>query len=316
MAELTFGTDPELFAIKGDLPVPAHRLGFPSKEDRRRFHDGTSVYRDGYAVELNVVPDPYPLGLTWRMKHALMHAQRMVPPKSGVDLSPTPAVRINLKRDLRKAPPDVQQFGCEPAYNAYTRSVVVPEIDAGTHSWRYSGAHLHFGTCTCEKCAESLLATTSNYPMLAKLMDRYVGVPLTFLFNRPEQYLRRKYYGCAGEFRIQKYSETAGGFEYRTPGPELWNASWIASLALESARWVIRNFKSLSETWDAGADDLLQEAINTGHGLTKLIGEVPGVYDPTLMRRLARIQTRWQPRLLYGEVTSIQKFTARLPKRR
>jgi hypothetical protein len=113
-------------------------------------------------------------------------------------------------------------------------------------------------------------------------MDLYVGAPLSFLFDSKQTFLRRRFYGQAGEFRSQKYGsgKEEVGVEYRTPGPEVWNAAWVASFAMGVGRHIALNFRALAKKWDKHIEADLQLAINTGAGLSKMLRLTRGLeYD-------------------------------------
>jgi hypothetical protein len=175
---------------------------------------------------------------------------------------------------MKDAPVDVKQFGCEPSYCAYELTAKRPPIDAITHPYRYFGGHIHFGHPggRASKTYDWLL-DRSNHPMFGKILDLRVGLPMTYLFDSAAQYLRRRYYGQAGEYRSQQYRPTkySVGFEYRTPGPEMWRAPWLSSLFLGLGQWCAANFPAEARQWDKSIEDDLRLAINTGVGVQKLL---------------------------------------------
>src|SRR5262249_30638835 len=73
------------------------------------------------------------------MEEALAHARSLAAPHN---LSYAPACEIDLAF-LATAPEDLQHFGCEPSYDAYTKEMKTPAVDARTHPWRYAGGHMH-----------------------------------------------------------------------------------------------------------------------------------------------------------------------------
>ena len=273
-----FGTDPEYLIVNRlGRPVPAHKAGFGDKDNKTVLHSNAYVtgdwesraFRDGYMVEVNIKPDTCRQTTTHRMKRALNELQRKLAPKYR--LVAVPAVKINLKVDMKDAPPDVLQFGCEPSYDAYTGETKVPPIDAITHPFRYAGGHLHFGHSS-GRSTEWML-NPKKHPMFIKLMDLYVGLPLTYLFDDKRTFWRRRFYGQAGEYRSQKYGihKNEVGVEYRTPGPEVWNEPWVASFAMGAGRYISSAIDTLTSKWDKGIEGDLIGAINTGADVEKLV---------------------------------------------
>jgi hypothetical protein len=184
---------------------------------------------------------------------------------------------------MKNAPDDVKQFGCEPSWDAYTGETKTPPIDAMTHPWRYAGGHLHFSDAPAVTSAKG--KPTPQLRKIVKLMDLYIGLPLTCVFGDRLTYQRRKYYGQAGEFRPQTYSHNRYGVEYRTPGPEVWRAPWVASFAMGVGRDICLREHSLK--FDDGMADDLQAAINTGVGRWKLVKGLAGHFTPIDVKRMA-----------------------------
>lgn len=301
---MRFGTDPELVVVnRVGRPVPAHWAKVGDKKNKHMQLDrGTTFFRDGYMLELNVPPTECRQALTYSVKRATEAALKHLN-KYGYHLETKAAVRIDLEKDMANAPIDVLQFGCEPSFCAYTGDTKIPPIDAITHPWRYAGAHLHFSpnsyptSHTSRKWLEPCLNDPHQYPDVIKALDQYLGLPLTCLFHDKAQYLRRRFYGQAGEYRPQIYYTkpfVQRGLEYRTPGPELWNTPWLASLALGISRTVIETFPRM-RVHDAKRSEAVRHAINTGVGRWGLLKPitVDGILlTPSVWKKLwLRFQT-------------------------
>lgn len=277
------GTDPEFLIVdKAGIPVPAHKAGIPDKQHKLCLQGGESwCFRDGYMVEINLTPSFCRQTMAHRMKRALLRLQTVL--GDNYRIRSRSAVRINLAKDMKNAPDDVKQFGCEPSWDAYTGETKTPPIDAMTHPWRYAGGHLHFSEASAVNLAKG--KPTPQLRKIVKLMDLYVGLPLTCVFGDRLTYQRRKYYGQAGEFRPQTYHQNQYGVEYRTPGPEVWRAPWVASFAMGVGRDICNLVQSLS--FDDGMADDLQAAINTGVGRWKLVKGFPGHFTAMDVKRMA-----------------------------
>ena len=276
------GTDPEFLIVdRAGIPVPAHKAGIPDKKHKMTLQtDESWCFRDGYMVEINVLPNNCRQTMGHRMARALRRLQDYIAPKQ---LRSRSAVRINLAKDMKNAPDDVKQFGCEPSWDAYTGETKTPPIDAMTHPWRYAGGHLHFSGHDATNRSHG--KPTPQLRKIVKLMDLYIGLPLTCVFGDRLTYQRRKFYGQAGEFRPQSYGSSQYGVEYRTPGPEVWRAPWVASFAMGVGRDICSNVAQL-EFDDKMADDL-QDAINTGAGRWKLVKGFRYHFTPLDVRRMA-----------------------------
>lgn len=283
----TLGTDPEKFIrdLSGK-PVPAHKF-FP-RQDSPISKGNFKIYRDGYMVEVSVLPHYCRAALIAEVKHAFAYALTKLP--NGYTLDSTPAVKVDLSIFKEKdTPGDVLLFGCRPSINAYTLEEQVPHIDARNHPWRYGGTHMHCGmSYEMAKKHSPWFLQDDNKILLVKMWDRYLGVPLTAALDCPEQYLRRKWYGKAGEFRFQYYDEYNFGVEYRSPS-QIFNNYGLASWSFGILRWVWANFEKLKKTWDLGREDATRHAIDTGDGLVKLVESVPGFYTSSTIRGLREI---------------------------
>jgi len=278
------GADPEVFIFdeKGKS-VPAWKY-FPPKEARieststwGNFGKG-GFFRDGYALEFNVPPETCRARtgnfLRETMQQALTHLPR------GYRLSTLATVRINRKA-MVSAPPDCQIFGCDPSYNAYLEREFTVDLDAGTHPYRYAGGHLH--TSHIQVKGEKAF-------IFAKLCDIFIGLPLAYLYDTPDEKLRRKFYGRAGEFRIQHYPGGKSGIEYRTPSPKVWNNHRLAIMFMGVLRSISYAFPNLYNKWDNKWDKTIEKAINTCNVPEHMLQTVPGFYTPELLVRLKRDQ--------------------------
>lgn len=294
MSVWTLGTDPEYLIVDAQgRPTPAHRF-FPPKTEKMKLtnFNGTMTsqcFRDGYAVELNITPSTCRESMTSKVLGGLFAIQRYLEPK-GYRLVSRAAWNIDLQADLKDAPEDVLTFGCDPSWNAYTGDMGTVPLDATVHPKRYAGGHLHIALPYTlvdpeNKVNPQNVKDTYNWVINAetaclfiRMMDLYVGVPLTYWFDRAETYQRREFYGKAGEFRYQTYGEDPAtgkplyvGLEYRTPGPEVWNGPPVASFALGTMRHIANNFSTFRKGWDPGVEADVIRAINTGAGLKALI---------------------------------------------
>jgi len=284
------GTDPEVFIVERATgrPVPAHRVGFNDKS-RKSVAFGTAglIFRDGYAVEINTtVPYSCRANLSMAIRILLREVISRVGPKYTISTVPT--MKIKLPDDLMDAPADVLTFGCEPSLDAYAGQQKPMLIDAMTHDERYIAGHLHFSTIPKYYPLEmSWLSSSEHQRNFIKLCDLFIGLPLTCLLHRPEQYQRRRWYGQAGEYRVQNYGREYCGLEYRTPGADVWNKSQISNMALGIGRLLMRNYTNFMEKWDPAIEGRLQKAINTGEGRFDLLQVLEGFYSPDLIHFVA-----------------------------
>lgn len=280
---LLFGSDPELFITRPDgRVVAAHSVGIPYL-DKSPEVVGGRYFRDGWALELNPHPSENPSELYKNIRNILNNVRMILPKGHGFSSVPCTYIDLSLLND---APDDVKEFGCNPAYDAYKMQVTKPDVDAKTYPLRSLSGHLHFSGLPH-------LDNTDNYPDIIKFLDLYVGLPLSIIFSRKQQYERRNFYGKAGEFRPQRYSSGTRGLEYRTPDAQVLNHPQIFLFALHASEWVLRHFPILK--WDKSVEADLQEAINKGDEKLqwKLLKEVSGICTERMLRSIKKRDTRF-----------------------
>lgn len=299
-----FGLDPEVFIVDKDgKAVSAHAIGIPPKWEKVPIAASMSgkaighFFRDNYGAEINVSPSICREIIRDRTG-AVIRAIRRKASENGCSISSVAAVRMDPVKELSDAPPDVKEWGCNPSYDAYALVAKRPEMDSMTVPVRTAGGHIHLATDNLEaevyrlpwnSTEEKVLLNPDNYPDVVKLLDAYLGVRATFVFDDASQFERRKIYGQAGEFRPQEYGvssegtvysgmrvrEKAMGVEYRTPPPAIFNNEATVAYFLGLARWVVFNFSDLHAKYEAQMGTYVQEAINEGKGVTAMLKAFP-----------------------------------------
>jgi hypothetical protein len=117
------------------------------------------------------------------------------------------------------ADPRAQEFGCEPDYNAWTRSIN-PRPHAADQNLRSAGGHIHIGYRDLDP------------EQVVRAMDVFVGAQM---LEFDDDTRRRSLYGKAGAFRFKPY-----GVEYRTA-----SNAWITSD--ERKEWVYNQTRKALE---------------------------------------------------------------------
>ncbi len=297
---VTFGTDPEFFILDSNgVAVPAHKF-FPPK-NARTCAGNVSVYRDGFAVEINTEGMTCRGLLTDQVRSALRIARSKLP--VGYRLVADPIVPVTPEM-FEDAPPDVREFGCDGSIDAYTGNQQFPPTEAKNYAFRSGGGHLHFGTTvrlkngvfgpfvSKEKNRHQWLENPANHRRFIQMMDLWVGVPLAVLDPDPRNYIRRQTYGRAGEFRNQLYRKKAEyhviGLEYRTPSAFVVRNHEVFGWALGVGRALFENFKMFNECYPVGNEAAIQAAINTGEKVDQLLCDFPGFHNRDMIHRLAK----------------------------
>lgn len=297
---MLIGTDPEFFILDTKTKeVKSASEVFPDKKDpwmpvrstrlpmKWFSYLGTNIFRDGFGVEINVPPSACRETLTCYVMEALRDVKTKVRDfNPDWDVISDPTVGISMEY-LEKLPDDVKQFGCDPSWNAWTESEERIELNGAAHLLRYAGGHMHFGS---SERSNVIYPNWTNSEarkrvfQLIRLFDLTIGLPLSLIFNHEDEFLRRKYYGRAGEFRFQPH-----GVEYRVPSPRIWNHSAIASLVFGVGKNIIYEFNTWVKKWETLSksrpnfeDDLIL-AINEGKGGEELIQEVTYFYNKSVI---------------------------------
>jgi len=193
--EFTLGTDPEIFLYDTEkkMYVSAHDL-LPGTKHAPHKLDKGAVQVDGLAVEFNTDPAHTAEEFKDNIFTVLKQVRKMVDPKYAFSFRP----RVFFPKKYFDALPDhVKVLGCDPDYNAWTKTRN-PRPKATDATLRSCGGHIHVGY------EKDKIDPTS----VVKMMDLYLGVP-SILMDKGE--VRKQLYGGPGAYRDKPY-----GVEYRT----------------------------------------------------------------------------------------------------
>ena len=262
----------------------------------------TKVFRDGYVMEMNIPPS------TCResTNSYLWNAWRLAAWAIGkfnkennrkleyrfVASFPIPVEKVYAD----EVPDDAAQWGCAPALSAYTGEKVIPQCQPFQLPVRFTGGHMHLSEQKTRLHPAHPFHSKEAMAMYVRLMDKYVGLPITYLLSKyTDEFERRKYYGAAGEYRIQNYgrgedTDTRIGVEYRVPSSRIFQNYYIMSLAFGIMHEVLVYFQSMCKSYDFGAADAIRHAINTGEGAEDLLKniEVPAFFNFDILKALTK----------------------------
>lgn len=186
------GTDPEFFLWDGKERIPAFGV-LPSKQERTG-----SWFWDGFQAETVVDADSCHETIAKNISTRMTEASYLKLKIHPSTVWRVPDLLLNTASDAHVA------LGCDPSKNAYGmkgRQVLYPKL----LKWRFAGGHIHFQMNDLEK------ADLGHVLHIVRCLDAYLGVPSVALFQNVDHWIRRRYYGLAGEFRLPKH-----GLEYRT----------------------------------------------------------------------------------------------------
>jgi len=195
--KVTCGADPELFLVDhvGMLRSSIGKIG-GSKDMPRPLPlgDGFCVQEDNVAMEFNIPPAEGRDQFISSIETTLAFLTASVHDMYGYGLSHESAASFP-EEELQD--PAALVFGCEPDFNAWTKSIN-PKPKAEDHTLRSCGGHVHVGFNINEIQQEEVI----------KMMDLHLGVPSVLMDNGEK---RKQLYGKYGAFRPKPY-----GAEYRT----------------------------------------------------------------------------------------------------
>ena len=226
--DLTFGTDPEVFASyeKNGLDYvepPAffrYELKVPHKPDKKHpifiERDNIVIMEDGAAFEYTVPPTKGSKSFF----DNISLANRMLSDwlgKYNYKIYKKPVINYEVDKFINK-PEEYQLaliFGCDPDEDAIEVGYQCTTIDAKLHPFRYGGGHFHIGSFDSEI---SEFIKFYHRPFI-QLLAITVGTIVVAHSKYPDlERQRALLYGRPGRFRNDK----PWGIEYRTP-----SNSWI-----------------------------------------------------------------------------------------
>ena len=194
---LLVGADPELFVTNSSRLVSAYDMIPGTKETPHPVISG-AIQVDGMAVEFNINPANTRSDFVSNIRTVLSELQTALPRGHKLD----PRATADFGKDYIEAQPfQAKDLGCEPDYNAYTRSVnIKPDVDT---PFRTASGHVHigWGQGAGGESHDALCCT------VVKWMDVFLGLPSVVMDSDVK---RRELYGKAGAYRPKSY-----GVEYR-----------------------------------------------------------------------------------------------------
>lgn len=257
----SLGGDPELAITNGDGALVPAKSALSSLPTATK-----SVEIDGLFAELHPSPDTCRERLANRYRDCLLtlwqHANGDLSEKSVIDVP---------QEILEQSAEDEVELGCEPDYDAYSGSKNTIDIEPRKLKVRTGGGHIHFGFNVSDGTKKALFLRNGKWylhdtyeeaaPDIIKTMDYLCGVPCILMDTGAGPRERRKVYGKAGAYRIQKH-----GIEYRTLSNFwLWHASLMSAVYLlgRIALIVATEYPILMETlFNMVPNEDIQQIIN------------------------------------------------------
>jgi hypothetical protein len=175
--------------------------------------NGFAIQEDNVTLEFNTPPASTPQEFGDSIRKMLLYLFDLMEKK---DCIINPSSSAIFSKELLEKHEKAYEFGCEPDFNVWFRSVnQKPEFcpfvigkEKGIGEYRVAGFHIH-----TSYLVDYEPPTLEDVEIFVKAQDLFLGVPSVLLdIDR----MRRHYYGRAGAFRLKEY-----GHEYRVLGSGL-----------------------------------------------------------------------------------------------
>jgi hypothetical protein len=220
----SIGGDPEFFIfgdIKGKHKIISADKILTGKENKKECTSG-SYFFDGVQAEINPSHNNCREFFCRNIQGCLKDVYNIAKKKyDNIEFQPLASIKIQ-KSDVKGADNECLRFGCSPDFNIYSdEEKTYP--DGKRFMTRFSGGHIHLGFSSINYMKK--MKDPDVLYRLIKSFDYLAGIMSVLLSNGEEEHIRRKYYGEAGTYRIQKH-----GIEYRTLSSFWLVSPFIASL--------------------------------------------------------------------------------------
>jgi hypothetical protein len=212
--QVTIGADPELFIKRSGRAIGSEKV----------INENSHVIEDGVQAELQPLPSDCRERFQDNIAACLKSLKKMV---SGKRCNVSPDILVDVSKSQYDSLSEKnKEFGCGISHNAHGFEVV--SVDPSKYLKRSAGGHMHFGE---DELSDKHAKILTDAERVIPILDIMVGNTLVLLDRDKGNKERRKYYGLAGEYRINDH-----GIEYRTPSNFWLRAKPLMSLAFGLAR--------------------------------------------------------------------------------
>jgi len=252
----TIGTDPEFFMrekeTKKFISSVPHIKG--TKHDPEKLPCGAGLQKDNVAVEFASVPADSEAALVQSVRSAFMDIMTKLPEGHELVAVPSACFEDDQLRDE-----EALEFGCDPDYDAYERSMNSTPF-CEDYTFRSCGGHIHLGHVKGQPY-EFLLDPYGKLDTVL-MMDAVLGTVSVVLDSSEDSVKRRELYGKAGCHRPTDY-----GVEYRVLSNFWLKSPQLVMLMYRLSADVLRimeehDYKAFLD--DVGTDNI-KEIINDGN---------------------------------------------------
>lgn len=268
----TIGADIEVFAVdsNGKHISMCGKVGGTKEKPKqiKELQKGFMLQEDNVSIEYNIPPTSSRNGFLDNIKTMRNYITGLLKEK---DLFMSTHCAVSFDPDQLKHP-KAKVFGCEPDYNAWTKSENPKPVSTDA-TLRSAGGHIHVGI--------------NSVDMLAGIqaMDIYLGVPFILYDSEPSSVKRRELYGKAGAMRPKPY-----GFEYRVLSNKWMFDDDLITYVYHNTALAMRWAEHINHLMTKEKAKEIQDCINTSDAVkAKQLMEQYGV--PTLEDIVDRYKT-------------------------
>lgn len=234
LTEITYGCDPEFFVSQNGVYMPAEITGVVgTKKKPMALPSGGAVQIDGCALEFNIAPAKDVDEFDKNIEMTLADIRKIVSEDIAFDFR---SDVMFTKSAWEKVSEINKELGCEPDYDAYTRSAKTPPAGSAEKPFRTAAGHIHIGFTKADPSDPKHIFDCA---MIAMFLDRYVAT-IEAAWSVPSK--RKELYGSLGSFRPKPY-----GLEYRVLGNDWVNDKIVRRFVFALVDAVVK--KALSGTW-------------------------------------------------------------------
>lgn len=236
--KISIGADPELFLFneREELLNAMDIIHGTKMEPEPTKIEGGFIQWDNIMGEYNIPPCYSAREFVKNIREVRNELLSTASERRGRLVYTQPVSTVKMSKEWAEKQGDaIQEFGCSPDFNVYTKKSGSPM--KRTSLFRYAGGHIHIG-----------VPEDTDIEELIMKMDVFLGVPSVIL-DRDNR--RRKVYGQAGKFRPQRH-----GVEYRSL-----SNFWIFDSDLIA--WVYENtVQAVREDWAGIEKELISREID------------------------------------------------------
>lgn len=262
LTEITYGCDPEFFVSQGGVYMPAEITGVVgTKKKPMALPSGGAVQIDGCALEFNIAPAKDVDEFDKNIEMTLCDIRKIVSEDIEFDFRSDVTFTESAWEKVSEVN---KELGCEPDYDAYTRSAKTPPAGSAEKPFRTAAGHIHIGFTKADPADPKHIFDCS---MITMFLDQYVAY-IEAAWSKPSK--RKELYGSLGSFRPKPY-----GLEYRVLGNDWVSDKTVRRFVFALVDAVVK--KALSGSWTypprtTAPSTYNHEGINPNNFLSSIYG--------------------------------------------